>query len=828
MAEILFPGKGQGMKDKFVFLKVLAIVVAAVLFERGLRKWAGEPEGIAGILGSVILVSFFTAPLFYFFMIRPYRELAEQRVSLMNNLPGVVYRGHRDWSVSFMGAQVEQVTGYTAEELLDGVVRWKELIHPSDLDALKRVFRETVEAKKKELRVEYRILRKDGSHRWMADRRQLVYDAQGKFRHVDGVLLDITDRKRAEESLEAARRKTEEEKAKTEAIVAAIGDGISIQDRDSRVLYQNEVHKGIFGDQLGKFCYEAYEKKDHVCEGCPVAMAYRDGKIHTVERGFETEGGMKEVEITSSVLRDPSRNIVAGIEVVRDITARRRTEAERSHLAMAVDQSADSIVVTDREGTILYVNPAFERITGYSRVEAVGKNPRILHSGKHDASFYKELWSVLGRGEVWTGHFINRKKDGSLYEDDATISPLRDSSGKIVNYVSAKRDVTNVVSLEKQVRTAQRMESVGTLAGGIAHDFNNVLTVIIGYGEMLKSRIANDPKAISDLDEILRSAERAAVLTRQLLIFARRQIVELGNVDLNRVVTDLDKLLRKVTKEDIEIKTSLAEGLPAIRADQGQVEQVLMNLILNARDAMPGGGQIVIESQETWLDEEFVKRYPYMKAGRYAVLSVSDTGIGMDEGTRERIFEPFFTTKGPDRGTGLGLAVVYGIVKQHGGFIHVYSEPGKGTTFRIYFPVVDAPADPKVVAARGIIHGGSETILLAEDNEPVRHLTERMLISYGYRVLVACDGEEAVEISRRHGEEIAMVVLDVVMPKKGGKQAYDEMKKSLPGLKALFLSGYSADAIHDDFVLHPGIPFLQKPFDLPSLAMKVREVLDRK
>jgi len=256
------------------------------------------------------------------------------------------------------------------------------------------------------------------------------------------------------------------------------------------------------------------------------------------------------------------------------------------------------------------------------------------------------------------------------------------------------------------------------------------------------------------------------------------------------------------------------------------MEQVFVNLLLNAVDAMPRGGQLVVETQEEWLDEEYVKQYPYMKAGRYAVLSVSDTGIGMDEATRERIFEPFFTTKGPDKGTGLGLAVVYGIVKQHNGFIHVYSEPGMGTTFRTYFPAVDAPADAKVFASQGIIRGGNETILVAEDDESVRNLTEKTLSSYGYRVLIAVDGVEALDIFRLHGKEIAMVVLDVVMPKKGGKQAYDEMITKVPGLKVLFLSGYSADAIHSSFVLHPGISFLQKPFGPDALARKVREVLD--
>ncbi len=278
-------------------------------------------------------------------------------------------------------------------------------------------------------------------------------------------------------------------------------------------------------------------------------------------------------------------------------------------------------------------------------------------------------------------------------------------AGRVVEVVEIGREITEYRKLEEQFRQAQKMEAVGTLAGGIAHDFNNVLTVIIGFGEMLKFRISNDLKAASDLDEILRGADRAALLTRQLLTFARRQIIDLANLDLNGLITDLGKLLRKVTREDIEIKITLAEGLPTIRADRGQLEQVLMNLFLNSRDAMPRGGQLAVETNEEWLDEEYVKRYPYMKAGRYSVLSVSDTGIGMDEGTRERIFDPFFTTKGTEKGTGLGLAVVYGIVKQHDGFIHVYSEPGKGATFRVYFPAVSAPAAAKFLAPEEITRG---------------------------------------------------------------------------------------------------------------------------
>ena len=323
--------------------------------------------------------------------------------------------------------------------------------------------------------------------------------------------------------------------------------------------------------------------------------------------------------------------------------------------------------------------------------------------------------------------------------------------GKIVNYVAVMRDVTQLLSLEKQVRTAQKMEAVGTLAGGIAHDFNNALTGIVGFGELLRMRMAGDAKALHDLDEILRCAERAATLTRQLLTFARRQVIEPVNLNLSTLVADLMKLIGKVVGEHIEMKTSLEKNVPTIHADRGQIEQVVMNLCLNARDAMPEGGRLVVETEDVHLEEEYVRQNPYMKTGRYALLTVSDTGVGMDEKTRERVFEPFFTTKGPDKGTGLGLAMVYGIVKQHGGFIHLYSEPGKGTTFKVYFPAIEAPPDAVPTKRREeIVRGGTETILLAEDEDAIRTLAERILTGFGYTVLVARNGEEAIEIFRRN------------------------------------------------------------------------------
>jgi len=534
------------------------------------RPWTGDEIAAAEAIAGGLAVAVRHERVF-----RSQKELTGRLASLVDNVPGIVYRGHRDWSVSFMGAQVERVTGYTAGEFLSGAVKWKDLVHPEDLDAVKRTFREAVRGKKKVVRTRYRARHRDGTCRMLADRRQIVYDEQGEFLHVDGLLLDITD-------LDVA---------------------------------------------------------------------------------------------------------------------------------------------------------------------------------------------------------------------------------------------------EKQARTAQRMEAVGTLAGGVAHDFNNALTGIFGFGELLRMRLSADPRAQADLDEILRCAERASMLTRQLLAYARRQAIEPVNLSLNSVVTELMKLIGKVAGERIETKTLLKQGLPSVRADRGQIEQVLMNLCINARDAMPSGGDLFVETTAENVDEAYVSRYPYMKVGRYVALSVTDTGIGMDEKIREKIFEPFFTTKSPEKGTGLGLAMVYGIVKGHDGYIQVFSEPGKGTTFRIHLPAVEAPPEEKATRGDEPVRGGNEAILLADDDEAVRKLAELALREYGYRVLTSRNGEEAVEIFQEE-TGIALALLDVVMPKMGGREALAAMRGIDPGLKAILMSGHSFDESHGQIAMFPDVPLLQKPFGPILLAKKVREVLD--
>ena len=525
---------------------------------------------------------------------------------------------------------------------------------------------------------------------------------------------------------------------------------------------------------------------------------------------------------------DRMTNALAERQAERERAEASLRDSEERHRSI-INNSPFGIYRSSLEGRFLVVNPALVDMLGYESAEDLMNvdlaTDVYLHpedrKGVLDKFMDRSRQFVLGVEVDW------KRKDGKALHVRASGKRVLDESGALAYFEVFVEDVTKQRLLEKQLQTAQRMESVGTLAGGIAHDFNNALTGIIGYGELLRGKVAGDRNASQDLDAMMGAAERASTLTRQLLTYSRRLVIDPVNLSLNVLTTDLMKLIGKVAGEHMEIRTILADGLPTIRADRGQIEQVLMNLCLNARDAMPEGGRLLVETASVRLDEEYVEHNPYIEAGRYVSIKVSDTGIGMDEKTRERVFEPFFTTKGPDKGTGLGLSMVYGIVKQHGGFIHVYSELGKGTTFKVYFPAVEALPDAVVeTRLEETVRGGTETILLAEDEEPVRNLAERALKELGYKVLVARNGEEAIDVFRQNGD-IVLVVSDVIMPKKGGKEACEEMRKANPNLKVIFMSGYTANAIHDSFVLIAGVPFLPKPFSPSSLARKVREVLDK-
>jgi len=510
--------------------------------------------------------------------------------------------------------------------------------------------------------------------------------------------------------------------------------------------------------------------------------------------------------------------------------ARARLDQVRRRLSAVIEQTAEGVVITNTQGTILYVNPAFERITGYDRSEAVGQSPRLLKSGKQDAALYNELWTTITAGQVWHGRLVNKGKDGAFYTVDTTITPVRDENGHIVNYVSIQRDVTRELQLEEQYRQAQKLEAVGRLAGGIAHDFNNLLTAIVGYTQLLLQEMSPQDPGYHDLTQIRKTSERATTLVRQLLTFSRRDASRPVVLNLNEVISDLLKLLGRVIGEDVEVTSSLAPDLAQVQADPSQMEQVLMNLGVNARDAMPAGGRLIIETANISVEGEHANTYLEMEPGEYVMLAISDTGIGMDEEVLKHIFEPFFTTKPAEEGTGLGLAMVYGIVKQHRGHIHVYSEPGHGTTFRIYMPAYrpERGGQPQVREREAPPMArltGSETLLVIEDEMPVRELVQRALEGFGYTILVAANAQEASELFQAHQADIALIVSDVVMPDMTGPALYQSLAAQVPHLKVLFLSGYTPEVVHGRGLLQDA-PFLQKPFTLTDLARNVRQVLD--
>jgi PAS domain S-box-containing protein len=518
-----------------------------------------------------------------------------------------------------------------------------------------------------------------------------------------------------------------------------------------------------------------------------------------------------------------SASVAAEMEKIRGSADRRKAEQEKASLVTAIEQAAEEILITDAEGNIQYCNPSFERLTGYSRSEVLGRNPRFLKSGKHDPEFYRNLWTTIKSGGVWTGRITNKKKDGTLYETEGTISPIYDAASQLTGFVSARYDVTALLELESQLRQAQKMESVGRLAGGVAHDFNNLLTVIAGYRDLLlRSLLSDDPRR-GYVEQIGKAADSAASLTQQLLAFSRKQMIRPRAIDLNALITQIRELIQRLVGEDVELLTVLDPALDRVLLDPEQTTHIFMNLAANARDAMPGGGTLTIRTA----------RVPKGKtpaisgmSGPTVQVSVMDTGTGMDEEARQHVFEPFFTTKQRGWGTGLGLSTVYGIVQQNGGWIEVQSEAGQGTAFHIYFPCLrsPAPADESQRSAPAP-RGGSETIMVVEDLQEVRALITHILESHGFRILSAASGGEALARAQEYADPIDLLLTDVVMPGMNGRQLADQLMTLRPQIKVLFTTGYSWEVIANRGILDLQLPYLPKPFTPDELVSKVRQVL---
>ncbi len=610
----------------------------------------------------------------------------------------------------------------------------------------------------------------------------------------------------------------------------AARDGILILDAASAEIldvnpYLCELLALSRAEVLGRKLWEIGPFKDVPASKANFRELQSREYIRYEDLPLETASGARiAVEFVSNLYNADGESVIQCN--VRDITQRNREAEMRAVLTRAVEQAAESIVITDRAASIVYVNPAFETLSGWTSAEALGQNPRILKSEQQGAAFYRQMWEVLAGGGVWTGRMVNRRKDGMLYEEVATISPVRDAAGEIVNYVAVKRDVTEEVRLERQLVQAQKMEAVGRLAGGIAHDFNNLLGVVSGYGEVVHGRLPAEDPLRPKMEHLLRAAERAAGLTRQLLAFSREQVLRPQVLELNAVVGEVTPMLERLIGEDVELSSRLDPAAGNVKADPGQLEQVLMNLAANARDAMPEGGRLLFETANVELDEAYAASHPPARPGRYVLLTISDTGTGMDAETQARIFEPFFSTKEVGRGTGLGLATVYGIVRQSEGYIWVYSELGVGTTFKVYLPRVDEAA-PVAPHARPLpLPRGSETVLLVEDEASLRELLREGLEESGYTVLTARDGAEGLQVAEGHAGALALMVSDVIMPGMTGPRLVELLARVRPQMKVLYISGYSEEAVSRHGLLGPGAAFLTKPFGLGVFLRRVRESLD--
>ena len=620
-----------------------------------------------------------------------------------------------------------------------------------------------------------------------------------------------------------------------QGITEGTTDAVFVKDLEGRYLMINTAGARFLGRTVG----EVLGKDDTELFSPEVGRAIKErdravvhaGETQTYEEPGTAAGVTRLYLATKGPFRDPNGQVIGLLGICRDITDRKRAEEEirqsQQKLRIHFEHTPLAVAEWDLEFRVTAWNPSAERIFGYTRDEAMGQHASFIvppQFRQHVDRVWQELLKQSG-GERSANDNIT--KNGRHISCEWYNTPLVDDSGRVLGVASLAQDVTERVALEERLRQSQKMEAIGRLAGGVAHDFNNLLTVILGYTQIMADGVPPGSRLAESTGQIKSAAERAAGITRQLLAFSRKQVLSPRVINLNDTMMNLDSLLRRLIGEDIEVLTVPESDLGSVKADPGQIEQVLMNLALNARDAMPNGGKLTLETANAQLDASYASEHQPISPGRYVMLAVSDTGEGMSPEVQARIFEPFFTTKEVGKGTGLGLSTVYGIVKQSGGYIWVYSEPDRGTTFKIYFPSVDQDAESLGTEKRpNNALRGTETLLLVEDDSQLRQLSSSVLAHCGYRVLVASGPEEGLATAKANHKDIRLLITDVVMPGMNGRQLAEQIQRDSPKIKVLYISGYTNNAIVHYGVLDKGLWFLPKPFTLSALVSKVREVLD--